>query len=70
METIGTPLMWAVFTAFVILALIVDLLVLRLNGPAVPDTVRRNAWCEVQGIGERVPVSNALGWLGETHARW
>lgn len=29
---------------------------LRLNGPVVADTVRRNAWCEVQGIGERVPV--------------
>ena len=34
---------------------------LRLNGPAVPDTVRRNAWCEVQGIGERVPVSLVEG---------
>jgi hypothetical protein len=30
---------------------------LRLNGAAVPDTVRRNVWCEVQGLGERVPVS-------------
>jgi uncharacterized protein YfaS (alpha-2-macroglobulin family) len=29
---------------------------LHLNGPVVADTVRRNAWCEVQGIGERVPV--------------
>ena len=29
---------------------------LRLNGPVVADTVRRNAWCEVQGVGERVPV--------------
>ncbi|MEY4907068.1 MAG: hypothetical protein RL260_786, partial [Pseudomonadota bacterium] len=30
---------------------------LRLNGPVVAETVRRNAWCEVQGIGERVPVT-------------
>lgn len=30
---------------------------LRLNGPVVADTVRRNAWCEVQGIGERMPVT-------------
>ncbi|MDZ7857330.1 alpha-2-macroglobulin family protein [Sphaerotilus sp.] len=29
---------------------------LHLNGPVVADTVRRNAWCEVQGVGERVPV--------------
>ncbi|NZD57986.1 alpha-2-macroglobulin [Sphaerotilus montanus] len=29
---------------------------LRLNGQVVADTVRRNAWCEVQGVGERVPV--------------
>lgn len=33
METIATPFMWAVFAAFVIAALIVDLLVLRQNGP-------------------------------------
>ncbi|MFM2053081.1 MAG: hypothetical protein RL456_1118, partial [Pseudomonadota bacterium] len=30
---------------------------LRLNGPAVPDSVRRHAWCEVQGVGERVPAT-------------
>ena len=30
--------------------------VLVLNGPAVPATVTANAWCEVQGIGERVRV--------------
>ena len=33
METIATPLMWTVFAAFVIAALVVDLLVLRQNGP-------------------------------------
>lgn len=33
METIATPFMWAVFAAFVIAALVVDLLVLRQNGP-------------------------------------
>jgi tellurite resistance protein TerC len=33
LETIATPFMWAVFTAFVIAALVVDLLVLRQNGP-------------------------------------
>ena len=33
MQTIGTPVMWAAFAAFVILALVVDLLVMRSNGP-------------------------------------
>ena len=33
METIGTPVLWAAFTAFVILALAVDLLVMRSKGP-------------------------------------
>ena len=44
METIGTPLMWAVFTAFVILALIVDLLVLRQNGPHKVSTREAVIW--------------------------
>ncbi|MDP3822178.1 MAG: MG2 domain-containing protein [Burkholderiales bacterium] len=29
---------------------------LRLNGAAVAATVLANAWCEVEGIGERLPV--------------
>lgn len=29
---------------------------LRLNGPAVAESVAANAWCEVEGIGERVPL--------------
>ncbi len=29
---------------------------LRLNGAAVASTVVANAWCEVEGIGERLPV--------------
>lgn len=29
---------------------------LRMSGPVGAETVRRQAWCEVQGIGERVPV--------------
>ena len=33
METIATPLMWVVFTTFVIAALLVDLLVMRGKGP-------------------------------------
>ena len=30
--------------------------VLVLNGPATPQSVQAHAWCEVSGIGERVPV--------------
>ncbi len=30
--------------------------VLVLNGPATPASVLANAWCEVSGIGERIPV--------------
>ena len=29
---------------------------LRLNGPAVEASVLANAWCEVEGIGERLPL--------------
>ena len=34
---------------------------LRLSGPAVESTVAANAWCEVQGIGERLPVRIVTG---------
>jgi tellurite resistance protein TerC len=33
LDTIATPLMWTVFTVFVLIALAVDLLVMRSNGP-------------------------------------
>lgn len=29
---------------------------LRLNGAATPASVSANAWCEIDGIGERIPV--------------
>ncbi|KNZ33312.1 MAG: hypothetical protein AD742_06870 [Methylibium sp. NZG] len=34
---------------------------LRLNGPAVDASVTTNVWCEVQGIGERLPVRIVTG---------
>ena len=34
---------------------------LRLSGAAVESTVTANAWCEVQGIGERLPVQVVTG---------
>jgi tellurite resistance protein TerC len=44
LETIATPLMWAIFAAFVIAALAVDLLVLRQNGPHKVSTREALIW--------------------------
>jgi tellurite resistance protein TerC len=44
LETIATPFMWAVFTAFVVAALVVDLLVLRQNGPHKVGTREALTW--------------------------
>jgi uncharacterized protein YfaS (alpha-2-macroglobulin family) len=34
---------------------------LRLNGAATPATVSANTWCEIDGIGERIPVQIVTG---------
>jgi tellurite resistance protein TerC len=44
LETIATPLMWVIFTTFVVAALIVDLLVLRQNGPHKVSTREALIW--------------------------
>jgi tellurite resistance protein TerC len=44
LETIATPMMWAVFAAFVLAALAVDLLVLRQNGPHKVSTREALTW--------------------------
>ncbi|MGZ5689413.1 MAG: MG2 domain-containing protein, partial [Caldimonas sp.] len=38
---------------------------IRLNGPAVEANVIANAWCEVEGIGERLPLRLVGGELRE-----
>jgi alpha-2-macroglobulin len=38
---------------------------IRLNGPAVDASVLANAWCEVEGIGERLPLRLVSGDLRE-----
>ncbi len=38
---------------------------LRLTGPATPDSVAANAWCEVEGIGERIAVQVVGGTARE-----
>jgi len=35
--------------------------VLRLNGPATPESVQANLWCAVDGLGERVAVRRIEG---------
>ncbi|MGO4327737.1 alpha-2-macroglobulin [Cupriavidus sp. 2TAF22] len=34
---------------------------LRFNGAATPDSVRAAAWCQAQGLGERIPVRLLAG---------
>lgn len=34
---------------------------LRFNGPATADSVRNAAWCQAQGLGERIPVRLVAG---------
>ena len=35
--------------------------VLRLNGAATPESLQANLWCQVDGLGERVPVRMVTG---------
>ncbi|MFY9479427.1 MAG: MG2 domain-containing protein [Aquabacterium sp.] len=34
---------------------------LTLNGPALPASLQGNAWCEIEGVGERVPLVAVTG---------
>ena len=38
---------------------------LRLTGPATAESVQANAWCEVEGLGERIPVQQVTGAVRE-----
>jgi tellurite resistance protein TerC len=61
LETIATPLMWAIFTAFVVAALIVDLLVLRQNGPHKVSTREAVIW-SAAWIGLALVFNVGLWW--------
>ena len=66
MTSIATPTMWAVFTLFVILALLVDLLVLKSSGPHKVSTREALLWslCWIAAAGV---FNYALWWyLGQT----
>ena len=61
MESIGTPLMWGAFVALVVVALIVDLLVLRANGPH-RVSAREAAWWSVAWILLALAFNAGLWW--------
>jgi len=61
LETIGTPLMWTVFTVLVLAALAVDLLVLRQNGPHKVSTREAVIW-SVAWIALAMVFNIGLWW--------
>ena len=61
MQTIGTPLMWAGFLTFIVLALWVDLRVLRRNGPHEVGTREALTWSAVW-IGLALLFNVGLYW--------
>ncbi len=65
MHTIATPTMWALFAAFVIAALVVDLLVLRQNGPHKVSSREALLW-SAAWIAVAMVFNLGLWWyLGE-----
>ncbi len=61
MTSIATPTMWAVFTVFVVLALIVDLLMLKSSGPHKVSTREALLW-SMCWIGLAAVFNYALWW--------
>lgn len=61
MISIATPMMWAVFTIFVILALLVDLLMLKSSGPHKVTTREALIW-SMCWIGLAAVFNYALWW--------
>ena len=61
METIGTPLMWTAFAVLVVVALAVDLLVLRQNGPHKVSTREAVIW-SVAWIALAMVFNLGLWW--------
>ncbi len=67
METIGTPTMWLAFAAFIIVALIVDLLALRHNGPHKVSTREAVIW-SAAWIALAMAFNLGLWWYLKGHA--
>lgn len=62
LETIATPLMWAAFTVFVLVALAIDLLVLRSNGPHKVSTREALIW-SAAWIAAAIIFNAGLWWI-------
>ncbi|PZP56159.1 MAG: hypothetical protein DI596_10610 [Azospira oryzae] len=68
-ETIGTPWMWAVFAAFVVTALVVDILLLERKGSR-RVTLREAAWWSALWVALSLVFAGLLWWyLDEEHGR-
>ena len=61
MESIGTPIMWSVFIALVIVALLVDLLVLKQSGPHKVGMREAGLW-SLCWIGLALLFNAGLWW--------
>ena len=61
MQSIGSPLLWSVFAALVVAALLVDLVLMRHGGPH-KVTFREAAWWSVCWIALALAFNAALWW--------
>ncbi|MBN7138401.1 hypothetical protein A7A76_00630 [Lysobacter enzymogenes] len=61
METIGSPMLWGAFAAFVVVALLVDLVLMRHGGPH-KVTFKEAAWWSVGWIALAFAFNAALWW--------
>lgn len=61
METIGSPMLWGGFAAFVVVALLVDLVLMRHGGPH-KVTFKEAAWWSVGWIALAFAFNAALWW--------
>ena len=66
MQSIGTPTLWAAFAAFVVVALLVDLLLLRSNGPHKVSTREALLW-SAGWIGLAIAFNAGLWWYLGNH---
>ncbi len=69
METIGSPMLWGAFAAFVVVALLVDLVLMRHGGPH-KVTFKEAAWWSVGWVALAFAFNAALWWYvrGESGA--
>ena len=66
METIGTPMMWVAFAAFVMLALVADLLLMRSSGPHKVGNREALLW-SAAWIALALAFNAGLWWYLKSH---